>query len=183
MKEWNQDEPGAGGGLWKAYLILSSLRRWRVYEKVMTSPWLSIGKGSVEVWVDVEEVHRRGRPPENFTRKGRSLAEEAAWLGKWGGRGGGGEGWWRRGETGQEQVWRGEATTGPRVPPFRESIRARKTMEVQGKKKKKKQGKEESWSRTDEVVPIIFAECELRPSSGRRWFTGGPKRKLLEKWL
>lgn len=38
-------------------------------------------------------------------------------------------------------MWRGEATTGPRVPPFRESIRARKTMEVQGKKKA---GKEES---------------------------------------
>lgn len=29
---------------------------------------------------------------ENFTRKGRSLAEEAAWLGKWGWEGGGGEG-------------------------------------------------------------------------------------------
>lgn len=36
---------------------------------------------------------RRGRPPENFTRKGRSLAEEAAWLGSGvGGGGGGGDG-------------------------------------------------------------------------------------------
>ena len=58
---------------------------------------------------------QRKSPPYNLSRKGRSPAEEAAWLGKWGG-----EGRRKRGETGQEQVRRGEATTGPRVPPFRE---------------------------------------------------------------
>ena len=137
------------------------------------------GKGSVEVWVNVEEVHRRGRSPQNVTRKGRSLAEDAAWLGRWGGRWGVMQRRRDRSGTGVEG-WgyhRTKSSSFQRVSGEGRQWRFRK------KKKKIEQGKEESWGRTDEVVSIIFAECELRPSSGRRGFTGGPNRKLLEKWL
>ena len=137
MKKWNQDEPGVGGGRWKAYLM-SSLQRWRVYEKVMTRPRLSpaVGRGVLKC----EWTWRKCTDEEDHLRM--SPGREGVWLKTlpgWGG-GGAGEGWCREGETGQEQVWRGEATTGPRVPPFRE-YQGKEDNGGLGKKKKNRAGK------------------------------------------
>ena len=89
MKKWNQDEPGVGGGRWKAYLM-SSLWKWRVYEKVMTRPQLSpaVGRGVLRhewMWTNCtdEEDHLRMSP-----------GREGVWLKRLPGGGGGGGGGW-----------------------------------------------------------------------------------------
>ena len=172
MKKWNKDEPGVGGGQRKANLMSSSLRRWRVYKKVMTRPRLSpaAGRGVLRC-----ERTWRKRTEGKTSLQSQQEGTESGWRGCLAGEVG------RWGATAKRRVRSGTGTEGwgyhrTKSSSFQRVSGQRKQWRFRGKKVE--QGKEESWGRTDEMVSIIFA-----PSSGRRGFTGGPKRKLLEKRL